>query len=298
MTTVDLKQSHEVWSAGTQERQISTALGAINVRIGGNADGIAMVFWPSLLMNGSMWRYQYEHYAPSHLVVLVDAPGIGKSTPLSRTITLEECSECLVTILDALGINRCIFVGNSWGAILASVFAAWHPERLFAAVAANGTASPPTFLERMKMSPLIALIGLNNKVPEWLVSAAQSNFGGKTAEKSKPAFLEFFRSILGESPKSIAFQMKSILLGRKDNHVLLRTIKGVPILVLVGEEDRQFSLSIARRFAEAMPGSEFIVMPKTAHLSPRESPELFNDVLDSFIDNHSGFSNVAWLENT
>ena len=290
MATAGLKQTPDPWTTGTQEQLIPTSLGAINVRIGGKADGVAMIFWPSLLMNGSMWRYQYEHYAPTHLVVLVDAPGIGKSTPLTRTITLEECSECLVTILNALGIEKCILVGNSWGAMLASVFAAWHPERLIAAVAANGTASPPTFLERIKMNPLIALIGMNNVVPEWLVSAAQSNFGGDTAEKTKPAFLEFFRSILGENPKSIALQMKSILLGRKDNHALLQTIKQVPVLVLAGEEDRQFSLPIAKKFAGAIPGSTFVVMPKTAHLSPRESPEIFNDAVDSFISNHAGLS--------
>ncbi len=283
MSLTQTQRAQESWTVGSRELVIPTVLGRINVRIGGEADGPAMVFWPSLLMNGSMWRFQYEHYAPTHRVILVDAPGIGKSDPLTRTITLEECSDCLIEILDALGIERCLFVGNSWGAMLASVFAAWHPERLLGAVAANGTATPATFLERMKMGPLIGLIGLQSKVPKWLVAAGQSNFGGPTAEKTKPAFLEFFRCILLENPKSIAFQMKSILLGRKDNHALLRTIKGIPLLVLAGEEDRQFSLPIAKSFADAIPGSTFVIMPKTAHLSPRESPELFNETVDAFI---------------
>ena len=136
------------------------------------------------------------------------------------------------------------------------------------------------------MTPLIALIGLQKRVPKWLIAAAQSNFGGKTAEKTKPAFLEFFRVILPENPKSIAFQMKSILLGRGDTRALLGTIKNVPVLVLAGEEDRQFSVATLKIFAEAIPGSTLVMLPKTAHLSPRESPELFNNAVDSFLKTH------------
>ena len=124
-----------------------------------------MVFWPSLLMTGSMWRYQYQHYAPTHRVVLIDAPGIGKSTPLTETITLKQSTDCLVEVLDALNIDKCFFVGNSWGAILAGVFAAQHPERLFGAVAANGTASAASAIDKIKLTPLIGILGLYATTP-------------------------------------------------------------------------------------------------------------------------------------
>ena len=117
----------EAWLTDLPEQHVQTRLGLVSVRVGGKPDGPPMVFWPSLLVDGSMWRYQYEHYAPTHRVVLIDPPGAGKSEPLRRTFDLAECGECLVAILDALEISQCLFVGTSWGALVGSVFAALHP---------------------------------------------------------------------------------------------------------------------------------------------------------------------------
>lgn len=273
----------EVWSQGSEERLITTGLGSINVRIGGREDGPAMVFWPSLLMTGSMWRHQYQHYAPTHRVVLVDAPGIGRSTPLSGTITLKQSADCLVEVLDALGIDKCVFVGNSWGSILAGVFAAQRPERLFGAVAANGTASAASVIDKIKLTPLIALLGLHATTPRWFVAVTQSSFAGKTAQKGKPDFLNILRCVLDENPKSMALQMRSILLGRDDTHAQLRAIDNVPVLVIAGEEDRQFSVATEKDVASAIRGSRLVVLPGTGHLSALESPDLFNNAVDDFL---------------
>lgn len=62
------------WLDSVTEQLIPTTLGLVNVRVGGRADGPAMVFWPSLMMDGTMWQYQYEHFAPDYRVVLIDSP--------------------------------------------------------------------------------------------------------------------------------------------------------------------------------------------------------------------------------
>lgn len=273
----------EVWSQGARERLIPTALGAINVRIGGREDAPAMVFWPSLLMTSSMWRHQYQHYSPTHRVILVDPPGVGRSTPLTKTITLQRSADCLVEVLDALDIDKCFFVGNSWGAILAGVFAAQHPERLFGAVAANGTASAATAIDKIALGPLIALLGLHATTPRWFVAVTQSSFAGKTARKNKPDFLGLLRCVLDENPKSMALQMKSILLRRDDTHAQLHAIDNVPVLVIAGEEDCQFSVSTEQDVASAIRGSRLVVLPGTGHLSALESPDLFNNAVDDFL---------------
>jgi 3-oxoadipate enol-lactonase len=106
------------WLEKVTERLIPTSLGLVNVGVGGRADGQAMVFWPSLMMDGTMWQYQYEHFAPDYRIVLV-------------------------AIFDELGIGKCVLVGNSWGGMLAGVFPAYYPERTAAAVGINAAASLP-----------------------------------------------------------------------------------------------------------------------------------------------------------
>jgi 3-oxoadipate enol-lactonase len=103
----------EGWRSATEERLVTTDFGQLLVRVGGNVRGRAMVFWPSLLLDASMWRYQFEHYAPNYKVVLIDPPGIGKSAVLRRVISVEESATCLRQVLDALHIEKSIVVSST-----------------------------------------------------------------------------------------------------------------------------------------------------------------------------------------
>lgn len=278
-----MAQASTPWTEGSAERLIPTPVGPINIRHGGKADGPAMVFWPSLLMNGAMWRQQYEHFAPTHRVVLIDSPGIGKSAPLRTLIDLEDCAACVVAILDALDIHTCLFVGVSWGGMLASLLPVWHPERLDGAVVISGTASSAAAEEIAQMTELATALEASDTAPPWLVPATQAAFAGTTAEATKPEFMASIGTVLDEDPVSIAFAIKGVLLRRQDRHALLRTIETVPVLVLAGEEDRQFPVAAVRALAEAIPRSRFVTLPGTGHLPPLESPDLVNAEIDAFV---------------
>ncbi|MFB7600003.1 alpha/beta fold hydrolase [Streptomyces sp. NPDC056160] len=268
---------------GIAERLIPTSLGLINVRVGGRADGRPMVFWPSLMMDGTMWEYQYEHFAPTHRVVLIDSPGHGKSDALRKIIDLKDCSTVLVEILDALDIGKCVLVGNSWGGMLAGVFPAYHPERSAAAVGINCTASLPTTFESIWATALAAFLSLNSTMPALAAKAARRAFAGPSAEASNPEFVEFTKVVLRDDPKSVAWALRSILIGRKDEHRRLNTIKDVPVLIIAGEEDSQFPVHVVRKMADAIPDSAFRVLKHTAHLAARENPASVNAEIDAFL---------------
>jgi 3-oxoadipate enol-lactonase len=159
-------------------------------------------------------------------MVLVDPPGVGKLDPLRKQITIEDSAEVVINILDALGIEKCIFGGNSWGAMLAPVFAASYLERVIAAIVVNGTASPPDTAETIKMSVISTLLYMNGTMPNWRVNFAKAGFAGDTATESNPAFMNYLDCVRHDDPKSIHFQLQGIILNRLDRHDLLRTIKG------------------------------------------------------------------------
>ena len=260
-----------------------TRVGRVRVRVGGKADGPAMAFWPSVLMDGSMWAHQCEHYAPTHRLVVIDAPGIGRSDPLRRPVTLEDSAACLLAVLDALEVERCLLVGCSWGGLLASVFPAWHPRRLTGSVVICGTAMAPTLGERVQMTVLSTVLGWHGSAPKWLAGATRSAFAGGTAKRTKPEFIAYLGRVVAEDPKSVAFAMKGIVLGRVNRHDLLAQIRDVPVLVLAGEEDAQFPAELGRDLARSIAGSRFAVLPATGHLAARESPDLVNTEIDAFI---------------
>ena len=133
------------------------------------------------------------------------------------------------------------------------------------------------------MTELVTALEGMASMPEWLVGATQASFAGPTAEASKPEFLDYLRCVLREDPKSVAFAMRSVVIESKDRHALLRTVRDVPVLVLAGEEDRRFSVDEARRMADAIPGSELVVVPHTGHLAARETPDAVNKAIDAFV---------------
>ncbi|WP_329250031.1 alpha/beta hydrolase [Actinoallomurus sp. NBC_01490] len=265
------------------EKLIPTSLGLINVREGGRADGPAMVCWPSLMMDGTMWRYQYEHFAPTHRMVLIDSPGHGKSDALRKIIDLKDCADVLVEILDALAIDRCVLVGNSWGGMLAGVFPAYHPERTAAAIGINCTASLPTMFESVWAGALATYLSLHARMPRLAARAARAAFAGPTAEATNPEFLKFTDFVLRDDPKSVAWALRSILIGRKDEHRRLATIENIPVLIIAGEEDSQFPVHVVRKMADAIAGSTFRVLPHTGHLAARENPDGVNAEIDAFL---------------
>lgn len=272
------------WYVGLEKRRVRTALGDINVSLGGPASRPALVFWPSLMLNGSMWKFQVERFAPDYRIVLVDSPGHGESDALRRIIDLRDSARCVVDILDALAIERCILVGNSWGGMLATVFPAYFPERSIAAVGINCTGSLPTQEETIKFTLAANFLQLCAGIPGFMADMLSGLFPGATGAATKPEFRAYLRNVVAkDDPKSVGWALKSILLNRTDVHRLVGTIADVPVLVIAGEEDSQFPVWVVRRLANAIPTATFVEIARTGHLAALESPDEVNEAIASFL---------------
>jgi 3-oxoadipate enol-lactonase len=270
----------EAWLAAMPRRTVGTKFGDIVVRTGGNESKPVMVFWPSLLLDSSMWSHQVEHFAPDYRIVTIDPPGIGESAPLRQAMTVGDSAACFRQILDSLGIEACIAVGNSWGSLAAAVVAADHPERLDAAILTNGTAAPPTPEILAQMTGMVAELEKCRTAPDWLLAATQQAF---SADVPDPEFMAYLGRVLREDPVSIAFAMKNILLGREDLHPTMRRIRDVPVLVVAGDQDHVFDVAQSRRLAASIEGCEFVLLPNTGHLAPRQNPKAVNAAIDAFL---------------
>ena len=262
-------------------RRITTLLGELNVHITGQ--GPAMVCWPSLLMTGLMWQGQVAHFASRYRMVLIDSPGHGDSVPLRRHFTLEECALCLTQVLDALDIEDCVLLGNSWGGMMGGVFAALYPQRTRAAVLMNCTASAAGRYQKAEFQLMTFMLRHLGKVPGSLVSRAVKAFAGVTTEQHKPAVVQFIRqTVAAANAQSVCWAIDSVVPRRVDHHALLSAISK-PVLVMTGEEDRTFPVAETQRMAEAIPGSQFVVLPQVGHLAALEAPEAVNQAIDAFL---------------
>ncbi|WP_394843208.1 alpha/beta hydrolase [Pendulispora brunnea] len=264
-------------------RHLPTCLGRIHVRLGGNANHPAIMFWPSLLMDGTMWSAVAEHFEDRYRVVLVDSPGHGESEPLARKFAFDECALCISEMLDGLEMAKTIFVGNSWGAMVGGTFAARHPERVVASVLMNGTASVAGFRQKLEFFAMTRIVGAMGGVRGPMVGRVVRAFLGPTALRENPAAARAVRESVAQAHvTSSILATESVVSTRPDQHALLATIR-TPVLVVAGDEDPTFSLAETQRMASAIPGAEFHVMPRTGHLAALERPAEVAALIESFL---------------
>jgi 3-oxoadipate enol-lactonase len=262
-------------------KDVPTVLGRLRIRVGGS--GPAMIFWPSLMMDGSMWSAQAEHFMDSHQVVLVDSPGHGSSEPLSRRFTFEECAQCVVQIMDALGLETVHFVGNSWGGMIGGTFAALYPDRVTSAVLMNCTASTAGFRQKIQYQMLLAVAQGLGGIRGPLVKPSMDAFVGPTTRRDRPHVMarieEQVRSV---NVRSAKWAVISVVPHRPDQHALLGRITA-PVLVVAGVEDATFPVAETKKMADAIPGARFVVLDKAAHLAALEVPHEVNSLIEDFL---------------
>lgn len=261
--------------------EVDTALGRLTVRSVGR--GQAITFWPSLLMTGDMWRAQAEHFSVDSRVLLIDPPGHGGSEKLTAPFTFAECAQCIVDVLDALGVATTHFVGNSWGGMIGGTFAANHPDRIGRAVLMNCTASAAGQRQRLEYGLLLRMAGFMGHIRPPLTRSVLKAFLGPTTFRSRPHVTEFVRAAV-ESVDigSARWAVRSVVPDRPDQRSLLATI-ATPVLVVAGEEDATFPVEETAAMARAIPGARTVVLDGVAHLAGLENPGLVNELIQDFV---------------
>lgn len=262
--------------------RVPTVLGTLHLRVFGA--GPALLFWPSLLMDGTMWAAQARYFAPRHRVVLVDPPGHGASETLTRSFDFAQCAQAIVQILDALGIERCDYVGNSWGGMVGGTFAARHPDRIGRAVLMNATASPAGLRHRIEFPLLATLTRRLGRIRWPLTERIVDAFVGPSSRHLRPAVVATIRAALRRVDTASSYwAVLSVVPRRPDQRPLFASIR-TPVLVVAGREDRVFPVAEARAMAQAIPGARFEILEDAAHLAGLECPDTVNSLIEAFID--------------
>ncbi|TDZ80385.1 alpha/beta fold hydrolase [Mycobacteroides salmoniphilum] len=270
--------------AALQDRYIQSCLGGLHVRMGG--EGPAILFWPSLLMTGSMWADQAEYFADQHTVIVVDPPGHGDSQALHRMFRFEDCAHAIEQILDTLGIERTHVVGNSWGGMIGGTFAALYPHRVGASVLMNATASRANARQTVEFRLLTEIVRILGRFREPLTTRAVKAFVGPTIMRERPQVEQTIRAQLRElNVDSVYWAVNSVVPARPDQRELFGRIT-TPVLVVAGREDPTFPVAETQLMAEAIPGAEFVIMENTGHLAALERPDEVNALIDEFLKRH------------
>jgi len=246
---------------------------------------------PVLLVHGfpldhTMWDAQVAALSQQARVIAPDLRGFGQ-TPLApgdadRCISMEAYADDLAEFLDVLSIREpIVLAGFSMGGYVAWQFVRKHGARLRALVQCDTRAhadADEAREGRLKMAAHVA---------EWGSSRVAEMMGPRlfapTTFATQPAVVASLRAVVERtSPAGIAAAQRGMA-ARPDVTSWLPSI-GLPTLVLVGEVDAISPPAEMKEIAAAIPGAEFVVIPRAGHMTTMEEPEAVNDALRHFFD--------------
>jgi 3-oxoadipate enol-lactonase len=157
-------------------------------------------------------------------------------------------------------------VGSSMGGYLA--FELWRraPERIAALVLVDTRATPDSSEQRVARDDSIRVLGEAGHEAFWDELAPKI-----FAEGVDPGVVERARTIAFEQPLTGLVATQETIRDRVDSRPTLATID-MPVLVLVGEEDKLTPPEDSEAMVAALPDARFSRIPDAGHLAPLEQP--------------------------
>lgn len=230
----------------------------------------------------SNYRRNIEALTSNRRAIVVDLPGFGQTdNKLGLGPVVEEMGKFTLDFMDAIGVEKASFIGNSMGGGTALSIALRAPERVEKLVLMGPGGGLPVFTPmptegmRRMMAFYLGTGPSNEKlrdVIDCLVFDPSSITPELMEERYKAAtrpdvvndFI-FLRRPLGELWRD---QLEKVV------H---------PTLLIWGREDRVVPIDSALVFLKTIPNVRFHVFPHCGHWAQWEKAEEFNELVENFL---------------
>ncbi|MFN5270832.1 MAG: alpha/beta fold hydrolase [Hyphomonadaceae bacterium] len=242
----------------------------LHVRDTGPKNAPTLIFlhgFGSSLQTWDGWAVPLER---DYRVVRLDLPGAGLSDPdLTGDYTDARTHALILKLMDRLGIQKAVLIGNSLGGRLAWTFAAKHPDRVtkLVLISPDGFASPgfaygqkaevPAFLSVMTFVLPRALYRPN-------IEAAYAD----PTRLTKAVFDRYYDLTLapGSREAMLARMQQTVLV---DPRLILPTITQ-PVLLLWGQKDALIPVANAQDYRRALANASLITFDNLGHVPHEE----------------------------
>ncbi len=240
------------------------------------------------------WREVMDPLAENYRVVAFDRPAFGLTErPMPgdfpngvNPYTADAQADLTIGLMDQLGIEQAVLVGNSAGGTIAAHTALRYPERVKALVLVDAAiysgGGSPGWVRPLLTTPQARRIGpvLVRNIRDWGYQFGQSAWHDPSrftdeiwANYSKPLQAENWDRALWELTQA------SRPLGLEQRLDEL----DVPVLVITGDDDRIVPTEQSIRLAGEIPGAELVVIPNCGHVPQEECPAEFLAAVEAFL---------------
>jgi pimeloyl-ACP methyl ester carboxylesterase len=217
--------------------------------------GLPVIMLHGGLANSDYWGLQVPVLAKSHLVIVMDSRGHGRSTRNEQPFGYDLMASDVIGLMDFLNIQKAAIVGWSDGAILGLDIAIHHPDRLtrLFAFAAN---SDPSGVADIAKSPVFTAY----------IARAEKEYARLSPTPTQyHAFLNQITTMWATQPNFSQAQLRGI---------------AVPTWIVDADHDEAIKRENTEFMAGAIPDAGLLIQPEVSHFSFLQDPQQFNsDVL-------------------
>jgi len=239
--------------------------------------------------NSFSWDGWTRVLAPHYRVIAVDLPGHGLSqAPADFTADPGRYADVIDAFLGKIGLSHVAVAGNSLGGGVAWQLAVRHPDKVGRLILVDAAGWPS---ETLKKPPLAFRIMQYKAGRDLLASIdntplIRQGLAADVVDKSvlTEPFIKRWADLQrypGHRPILMSLRPGAIAASKET----LAPIK-VPTLILWGGEDHIIDPASAKKFADAIPGSELIVYPKVGHLPQLEASDRSAADVAAFLARH------------
>jgi len=249
--------------------------------------GISVVMLPGAEGCKEFWHFQVEALCPHYRAIatdlLIQKPSLSSSVADYAAYTLG--------IMDSLGMDKAIIMGESFGGMVAQEIAINHPERTLAVVLCNTMDRPrgDSFgLNIFTLATVAAMLG-NSPVIPLAIRKRILMWAGKhrglvyDATPGNRVLVDYFTEY-GLAQGLLAQIDRFVFAGRKARFTERLAEISVPTLVMHGSEDRVATGNTATEIAGRIPLAEIRVIEGGGHCHQQTMPDETNALLLEWLE--------------
>lgn len=263
------------------------------VRYRERGDGPPVVFLHGVLVNGDLWRDVVPRVADAGFrCITPDLPIGGHELPMdeSADLTPPGLARLIVEVIDGLGLDRPIVVGNDTGGALTQIAMAEHSDKVGPVVLTSCDAFENFF------PPLFKYLSVTAKLPGAATMLAQTMrikplqrtpiaFGWLMTNPPPPEIMDSWIVPVRESG-GVRRDVTKALRGVDKKHTLAAAEKlggfDQPVLLAWADDNRVFPKKDAERLAQILPNARIEIVQDSRAFVPEDQPERLAELIVDF----------------
>lgn len=235
---------------------------------------------PLVLLHGlSASLHTWEGWAAGlrgqRRVISMDLPGFGLTGPSPQgDYHIEAYTRFVLQLLDQLGVQRCVLIGNAMGGEIAWQTALAAPKRVTALVLVDSYGYPVSPLAvplAFRLAAIPAMQWYTDRVlPRSVIeSSVRSVYGDP--RRVRPEVVDRYFELALRVGNRTALRQRFEQTNNGERVALIKQIK-VPTLIIWGGRDRLVPPDHAQRFKADIAGSRLVVFDDLGHIPQEEDP--------------------------